>query len=494
MGVVRSSVPAIGALAAAVAVLALSSSAGAASPTTRARGTAEAFAVSVIVPGSPVAGTPSVAAPPDTVSLEGGFAYPADGTTVSAGSATASAATTLTTTGQSQASSAVSSLSLFGGEVTATQITSRARAAASSSGATSDVTGTAVSGLTVLGQPAAASGRVTLADWGYADVGAGSASKSATSKTRAARSSAVALAVHLTAAHGGLPAGTQIVVGSAAATAEADKAVAPSKPRTAPPANPKSKPKAAPTPPEPKQSPFGAPPLRTSPKRVTPRLTAGGYVFPVYGPSSWSDTYGAPRADTGWHHGVDVFAPLGAPVLAVAEGKVFSVGWNDVGGNRVWLQDDQGNQFYYAHLSAFSPLAANGHRVPAGAVLGFVGNTGDAQGTPYHLHFEIHPVSLLHLGYDGAVNPTPYLTAWQHLRDLGFPGLLAAKGWATGGGLDGSAPQPGAILLQASDISQASGLDPRSLTHAMRDLARAEGDGGLVRSGAPAGTPGPAER
>ena len=60
-------------------------------------------------------------------------------------------------------------------------------------------------------------------------------------------------------------------------------------------------------------------------------------------------------------------------------GTVFSVGWNDLGGYRLWLRDRQGNQFYYAHLSAFSPLAVDGTEVRAGDVIGFVGNTGDAQ-------------------------------------------------------------------------------------------------------------------
>ena len=58
----------------------------------------------------------------------------------------------------------------------------------------------------------------------------------------------------------------------------------------------------------------------------------------------------------------------------------------------------------------------NGAVVSAGDVLGFVGNTGDAEGTPYHLHFEVHPVGLLGLGYDGAVDPTTYLDAWKHLQ------------------------------------------------------------------------------
>ncbi len=91
------------------------------------------------------------------------------------------------------------------------------------------------------------------------------------------------------------------------------------------------------------------------------------------------DSFGAPRTTT-WHHGVDIFAPLGAPILAVADGTLFRVGWNDVGGNRLWLRDGAGNEFYYAHLSAYSPLAQEGAQVKAGDVIGFVGTTGDAAG------------------------------------------------------------------------------------------------------------------
>ena len=164
----------------------------------------------------------------------------------------------------------------------------------------------------------------------------------------------------------------------------------------------------------------GRPAVVLTPPTVTPKLTAGGYVFPVYGPSGYGDTFGAPRGDVsgGWHHGDDIFAPLGAPLLAVADGTVFSVGWNEIGGWRLWLRDSGGNEFYYAHLSAYTTLAVNGTHVHAGDVLGFVGNTGDAAGTPFHLHFEVHPVSLLFLGYDGAVDPTTYLDAWKHLEDV----------------------------------------------------------------------------
>ncbi|MBA2568829.1 MAG: M23 family metallopeptidase [Actinobacteria bacterium] len=203
---------------------------------------------------------------------------------------------------------------------------------------------------------------------------------------------------------------------------------------------------------------------------MTPRLTAGRYVFPVYGTSSFSDTYGAPRASiaSGWHHGTDIFAPLGAPILAVADGTVFSVGWNRVGGWRLWLRDREGNEFYYAHLSAFSPAAVDGTDVKAGTVLGFLGNTGDAQGTPYHVHFEIHPVGLLHLGYDGAVNPQVYLMAWKRVEDIEF---AAVAGWAPPVAPSSEAPKPGAIPLASTDIASADGLDPGSLERALKEGA-----------------------
>jgi murein DD-endopeptidase MepM/ murein hydrolase activator NlpD len=154
-----------------------------------------------------------------------------------------------------------------------------------------------------------------------------------------------------------------------------------------------------------------------APLTVTPPLRGGPYVFPVAGNIGFSDTYAAARSDVpgGWHHGDDLFSGLGSPVLAVADGTVFSVGWNRLGGWRLWLRDRQGNEFYYAHLSGYTRLARNGDHVTAGQPLAFVGNTGDAITTPHHLHFEIHPVGLLRLGYDGAVDPTTYLNTWKHL-------------------------------------------------------------------------------
>ncbi len=444
---------------------------------------ASAYAIKVVAPSGGSA-TKTVTAPPDAVEFGGGFTYPADGTIVTSGSFTASASADAGQTAYATASSEVTSLSLFGGELTASDVTARAKASAKPGSATGDLSGAGISGLTVLGQ-AVATGpnvRVALADWGYAIT----LEQGIAPSENGYRGFVVALDVHLTLDHGGLPAGSEILVGYADASVEAPPAPPPApKPQPLPPGKPASgggkKPAANPSlkAPEPTAPKAGLPvsPLpRRAPPNLLPKLTAGGYVFPVYGPASFSDTFGAPRADVSWHHGDDIFAPLGAPLLAVAKGTVFSVGWNDIGGNRLWLRDGQGNEFYYAHLSAFTPLAIDGAHVRAGDVVGFVGNTGDAAGTPYHLHFEIHPVGMLGLGYDGVVDPTSYLTAWQHLEDVRF---AAAAGWAPAPTPTSSAPKPGAILLQASDISSANGLDPASLRRALAPLS-AEGDGALL--------------
>jgi murein DD-endopeptidase MepM/ murein hydrolase activator NlpD len=276
------------------------------------------------------------------------------------------------------------------------------------------------------------------------------------------------------------------VVGSASARAVAEAA-----PTTPPPANVNGTPRAAPplparratpsrpapppnAPGEPGRSIPGAPPevVRAAPE-VTARLSRGGYVFPVFGPAAFGNTFGAYRGDVAgkWHHGEDLVAPYGTPLLAVADGTLFSVGWNDIGGWRLWLRDGAGNEFYYAHMSAYSPLAIAGKRVQAGDVLGFVGDSGDADGGVPHLHFEIHPVDLLRYGYDGAVAPYPFLVAWRRAEDVSFAAgrtyVLGQDGLAGPPGAPVAAAQAGAVLLSADDISTASGLVPGALKRAL---------------------------
>jgi murein DD-endopeptidase MepM/ murein hydrolase activator NlpD len=439
---------------------------------------ASAYAVSVSGPdGSGLAGSQG----------GGGFAYPADGSVVSVGSSLTSLSSN-EDDGTAYARTEISDVSLFGGEITVGSL----RAAVNASGESADVSDSGMTNLFVLGSSIAPSANLELAlgDWGSISIMRESSNQSS-SFVSAWQGSVTGLVVHLDADHLGFPRGSTIVIGHAEASGHAPQPTGTttssnetSTPTTSPGGgtNPTPQPRTATTALPGAEAPLPAPgtpltgdkttrheglPVRTTIPDVTPRLTAKHYVFPVYGPSAYGDTFGAPRGDVsgGWHHGDDIFAPLGAPILAVADGTVFSVGWNDVGGWRLWLRDQQGNEFYYAHLSAYTALAVNGRHVHAGDVLGFVGNTGDAATTPFHLHFEVHPVSLLFLGYDGAVNPTKYLDAWKRLEDVRIRAAVPFSLLPTAA--VSNAPTPGLILLGSSDISTANGLDPDSLERAM---------------------------
>lgn len=436
-----------------------------------------AYGVKILLPNAEPIVAGAVSGPPSAYESAGGFAYPADGSIVTARSVSGRA----TAGGRGARAAAGADLRnvvLFGGEVTAGAVVARSTAVASGSDLESGYGATQITNLVVLGQPISPSAdlRVALGDWGHLTL----LQERERQFGRFQRGWVTVLDVQLDADHAGLPIGTRILVGYADATARARPAaaaLAATKRLTAP-AKAAAPVRVAPLPrisrglglPVGARGPGtqGSLPLVLVPPKVSRRLTASGYVFPVYGTVSYGDSFGAPRADTIWHHGDDIFAPLGAPVLAVSDGTVFSVGRNPIGGNRFWLRDLAGNEFYYAHLSAFAPSALNGNHVRAGDVIGFVGNTGDAEGTPYHLHFEVHPASLLVHGEDGVVNPTPYLRAWQHLADVAFPTsgiwvptIIAAR----------NAPAVGAMLLQSSDISSADGLDPASLTRALRPIA-----------------------
>ena len=431
---------------------------------------ARALSIRVVAPGVGSSGTAEISAPPDAAQVVGGFSFSG----VSTGSLTANAsASSAPGSATARASSQVSGITLFGGDVTVGQVSVSATANARSGSASGDVSASNVSGLVVLGS-AASTGpgvRVPLGDWGYAV----SLSQATSPTTNGYRTSVTGLELVLTAEHAGLPAGTQIQIGYAEAAAQA--APLPKRPLPEPPPVREVAPQAPAAPGPSKRKPGAkanaAPPILPPPPGLVPKLTRGGYVFPVYGPASFTNTFRGPRASTGWHHGEDIFAPLGAPVLAVADGTVFSVGWNDVGGNRLWLRDRYGTEYYYAHLSAFSPAAVNGARVTAGTVLGFVGTSGDAEGTPPHLHFEIHPAALKPLGYDGVIEPYPFLLAWERLEDIRVSGAT----WLPGVAQPSNAPTPGAFLLAANDISRASGLEPGSLRRALAETVPRGRDG-----------------
>jgi peptidoglycan LD-endopeptidase LytH len=120
-----------------------------------------------------------------------------------------------------------------------------------------------------------------------------------------------------------------------------------------------------------------------------------GFLCPIGGATSFSDTWGAPRSGGRSHRGVDMFAAKGTPVVASVGGEVRHRN-SSLGGKSYYLDGDDGNRYYGAHLDSFG---ASG-RVEAGTVVGTVGNTGNARASSPHLHFEIHP------GGGSAVNPT----------------------------------------------------------------------------------------
>jgi len=435
---------------------------------------ATALIARVVQPGLPDQIGLSLAAPPSAEQVLPAYTYPEDGSIVKVGSADAQVVAQPGTSSSAQANASALAVSLFGGEITVESLDLRASVAAGAVSASGNVAASTLTGLTVLGQliTPAPNLVVQLADWGTLEV-LGSQVETVQKPPRSTKATVTALRVKLIVDHGGLPAGSVIEIGAVTAAATAAPAVtAPAKPTIPPPTTTPAHPVIpADAPREPGKSIPGAPPelVRPAPA-VTAQLTTGGYVFPVFGPASFGDTFGAPRGDVkgGWHHGEDIFGALGSPLLAVADGTVFSVGWNDIGGWRLWLRDHAGNEFYYAHLSAYSPLAVNGRQVKAGDVLGFMGKTGDAEFSPYHLHFEIHPASMLALGYDGVVAPYPFLNAWRHAQDVSFDAgraYLPLDGPAAA--RRGVAPPAGVVLLEADDISSTSGLVPGSLESTM---------------------------
>ena len=102
-----------------------------------------------------------------------------------------------------------------------------------------------------------------------------------------------------------------------------------------------------------------------------------------------ANSWGAARSGGRRHEGIDIFAPKDTPVVSTTRGIVTRVGTNKLGGQVVTVLGPGLEWHYYAHLDRFGALR-EGDIVNAGDVLGYVGNTGNARGTPYHLHYGIY--------------------------------------------------------------------------------------------------------
>jgi murein DD-endopeptidase MepM/ murein hydrolase activator NlpD len=292
-------------------------------------------------------------------------------------------------------------VTLFGGLVTAERVTQTAATDGAGATVTGSVTGLVVDGV--------ARGDRT----GAATLSGGGARVSV-------NRGGAGLTVRLTRAVAGFASGTTVRIAAVQADAVdgADPAATPT-PVPTPTATPE------PVAPEDDDDPPDDEVAPAKPKRsAADRLARGRFVFPVYGDVRCADDFGAAR-QIGAHQGNDCFAAFGSPVLAVADGTLNRVGTLPISGNRLWLKTERGDAFFYAHLSAFAPDAVSGRKVEAGTLLGFVGNTGDAEPTPPHVHFEIHP------GDKDAIDPHEILRAWQARGEIPTGGWLARYGTDT---------------------------------------------------------------
>lgn len=119
-----------------------------------------------------------------------------------------------------------------------------------------------------------------------------------------------------------------------------------------------------------------------------------------------ADTFGAPRGRDRTHAGIDIFARRGTPVRSASDGVVADIRDGGLGGRQVWVLGPARERYYYAHLQDWREGLVRGEVVTAGSVLGYVGDSGNAKGTPPHLHWGIY-------GSDGAYDPLPLLRAWR---------------------------------------------------------------------------------
>jgi len=143
---------------------------------------------------------------------------------------------------------------------------------------------------------------------------------------------------------------------------------------------------------------------------VVEALRLRNLLLPVEGirASQLHDTYNDARSGGRVHDAIDIHAPRGTPVLAVADGAILKLHQGARGGNSIYEIDGDGRtRYYYAHLDHYAPGMAEGVRVTRGQVIGYVGDTGNAQPGDYHLHFAIAILTNLSRWWGGD-NVNPY--------------------------------------------------------------------------------------
>ncbi|CEJ47093.1 M23 family metallopeptidase [Xanthomonas citri pv. bilvae] len=206
---------------------------------------------------------------------------------------------------------------------------------------------------------------------------------------------------------------------SSAAPVATDRSSASAAPMAAPAATAAAAPMAASAPPT-DAPPAGMPVARTPAHSPAAAAPGSGLLIPVQGisASQLQDTFTDARSEGRVHDAIDILAPTGTPVVAVADGTVEKLFTSDRGGLTVYQFEPGGKYcYYYAHLERYADGLAEKQSIKRGQVIGYVGSTGNANPAAPHLHFEIHRLGPEKQWWKGdALNPYPVLHGDQMLQ------------------------------------------------------------------------------
>lgn len=156
------------------------------------------------------------------------------------------------------------------------------------------------------------------------------------------------------------------------------------------------------------------PPVSAMPPPPAPVAAPSGLVIPVQGIAATQliDTFAQARGENRVHDAIDIMAPHGTPVLAVADGTVAKLFESKAGGTTLYQFDPSGRYvYYYAHLQGYATGVVEGKVLKRGEVIAYVGSTGNANPDGPHLHFAIGALTPEKKWWDyTAINPYPLLS------------------------------------------------------------------------------------
>jgi putative cell wall-binding protein len=195
---------------------------------------------------------------------------------------------------------------------------------------------------------------------------------------------------------------------------------------------------------------------------------ARAMAFPVIGNVSYTDTFGEPRSGGRTHEGQDLLGNKMQELVAVADGRITYLSNGGLAGYALALTDDDGWVYTYLHLNndtpgtddgnassadTFGPGIVKGARVVAGQLLGYLGDSGNAEGTTPHLHFELKDPSGVTVNAYNALQGARHLEAAIGSEPSPIPRLAGADRMATAVALSKAGWPSGAaeVVLAAGD-------------------------------------------